>query len=79
MASKNQLDRKNFAALLSDVKQRIATSQTRAMLAVNSERNIKRMLAFHRDYPDTVVIVPQAVAQLPAAMGRNLEGVGHGA
>ena len=30
-----------------------------------SERNIKRMLAFYRDYPDPAVIVPQAVAQLP--------------
>ena len=32
-----------------------------------SERNIKRMLAFYRAYPDPAVIVPQAVAQLPAA------------
>ena len=31
-----------------------------------SERNIKRMLAFYRAYPDPAVIVPQAVAQLPA-------------
>jgi predicted nuclease of restriction endonuclease-like (RecB) superfamily len=29
-----------------------------------SERNIKRMLAFYRAYPDPTVIVPQAVAQL---------------
>jgi predicted nuclease of restriction endonuclease-like (RecB) superfamily len=31
-----------------------------------SERNIKRMLAFYRAYPDPAAIVPQAVAQLPA-------------
>jgi predicted nuclease of restriction endonuclease-like (RecB) superfamily len=30
-----------------------------------SERNIKRMLAFYRAYPDPTAIVPQAVAQLP--------------
>ena len=35
MASKNRLDRKSFVALLADVKQRIQTAQTRAMLAVN--------------------------------------------
>lgn len=32
-----------------------------------SERNIKRMLAFYRDYPDPNVIVPQAAAQLHVA------------
>lgn len=32
-----------------------------------SERNIKRMLAFYREYPDPDVIVPQPVAQLPAS------------
>ena len=32
-----------------------------------SERNIKRMLAFARAYPDPALIVPQAVAQLPAS------------
>jgi predicted nuclease of restriction endonuclease-like (RecB) superfamily len=31
-----------------------------------SVRNIKRMLAFFREYPDPAAIVPQAVAQLPA-------------
>jgi predicted nuclease of restriction endonuclease-like (RecB) superfamily len=31
-----------------------------------SERNIKRMLAFFRAYPDPSAIVPQPVAQLPA-------------
>lgn len=30
-----------------------------------SERNVKRMLAFHREYPSPDEIVPQAVAQLP--------------
>lgn len=30
-----------------------------------SERNIKRMLAFHRDYPDAPAIARQAAAQLP--------------
>ncbi len=37
MANKDQLSRKSFAALLADVKLRIQTAQTRAMLAVNSE------------------------------------------
>lgn len=37
MASRNQLDRKSFVALLTDVKLRIQTAQTRAMLVVNSE------------------------------------------
>ena len=32
-----------------------------------SERNIKRMVAFHRDYPQPADIVPQPVAQLPGA------------
>lgn len=32
-----------------------------------SERNIKRMLAFYRDYPDPSAIVPQVVAQLASA------------
>jgi hypothetical protein len=32
-----------------------------------SERNIKRMLAFHREYPNTKPIVPQAAAQLPSS------------
>jgi predicted nuclease of restriction endonuclease-like (RecB) superfamily len=32
-----------------------------------SERNIKRMLAFYRDYPDPDAIVPQAAAQLHSA------------
>jgi hypothetical protein len=31
-----------------------------------SERNIKRMLAFYRAYPDPMSIVPQAAAQLPS-------------
>jgi predicted nuclease of restriction endonuclease-like (RecB) superfamily len=116
--------RSDFAALLSDVKGRIQSAQTRAVLAANaelvrlywdigriieerqrregwgtgviprlarelhnelpelkgfSERNIGRMIAFHREYPDPAAIlpeplakldgptiVPQAVAQLPA-------------
>ncbi len=37
MASNDQLDRKSFTALLADVKLRIQTAQTRAILAVNSE------------------------------------------
>lgn len=102
--------RSDFAALLADVKDRIQSAQTRAVLAVNaelvrlywdigriiddrqqregwgaaviprlarelhnelpelkgfSERNIKRMLAFHRAYPSPEGIVPQAAAQLP--------------
>jgi predicted nuclease of restriction endonuclease-like (RecB) superfamily len=101
--------RSGFPALLADVKQRIQTAQTRAMLAVNSElvrlywdighiiaqrqkragwgagviprlaqelknempelkgfseRNIGRMIAFHRQYPDPSSILPQAVAEL---------------
>lgn len=98
----------DYAALLSDIKQRVRHGQTRAMLAVNaelirlywdigaliharqqqegwgagviprlardlhnelpeekgfSERNIKRMLAFYREYPH-LQFVPQAVAQM---------------
>lgn len=109
MPSKNQLDRKSFVALLADVKLRIQSAQTRAMLAVNSElvrlywdigrmidvrqrfegwgsgviprlaaelknempelkgfseRNIGRMIAFHREYPEPTAILPQAVAKL---------------
>lgn len=104
--------RSDFAALLSDVKGRIQSVQTRAVLAVNaelvrlywdigqiiadrqrregwgaaviprlalklknelpdlkgfSERNITRMLAFHRDYPDPIAMGQQPVAQLPAS------------
>ena len=104
-----------FAALLADIKGRIQSAQTRAVLAVNqelvrlywdigriinqrqtregwgtaviprlaralhnelpelkgfSERNIKRMLAFHREYPvlapPVLVKVPPPVAQSPA-------------
>lgn len=96
--------RSDFAALLADVKQRIQSAQTRAMLAVNaelvrlywdigriidgrqqregwgaaviprlalalknelpelkgfSERNIKRMLAFYREYTDPFMLPPQ--------------------
>ncbi len=32
-----------------------------------SERNIKRMLAFHRDYPDPIAMWHQVVAPLPAS------------
>jgi hypothetical protein len=32
-----------------------------------SERNLKRMLAFHRAYADASEFVPQAVAQMPAS------------
>jgi len=105
--------RADFLSLLSDVKERIQTVQTRAMLAVNSElvrlywdigriidnrqrsegwgagviprlskalknelpelkgfseRNIKLMLAFHREYPDPNAIVQPAVAQLPGGL-----------
>jgi len=38
-----------------------------------SERNIKRMLRFHREYPDTLPKVPQPVAQLQSA--KNTEQV----
>jgi predicted nuclease of restriction endonuclease-like (RecB) superfamily len=103
--------RSDFAALLADVKGRIQSAQTRAVLAVNSElvrlywdigkiiderqrhegwgaaviprlaaelrnelpdlkgfseRNIKRMLAFHREYPKSGGFVQQPLAQLPA-------------
>jgi predicted nuclease of restriction endonuclease-like (RecB) superfamily len=97
----------DYAALLSEIKSRIQSAQTRAVLAVNtelirlywqighmlhgrqeaegwgaaviprlaqdignalpevkgfSERNLKRMLAFYRAYPDEPDFVPQAVA-----------------
>ena len=116
MAAKRQakkqatIVRSDFAALLADVKGRIQSAQTRAVLAVNSElvrlywdigrmiderqqregwgaaviphlaaelknelpelkgfseRNIKRMLAFYREYADPTAIVQPAVAQLP--------------
>ncbi|HQK88827.1 MAG TPA: DUF1016 N-terminal domain-containing protein, partial [Acidobacteriota bacterium] len=37
MERNDKLDRKNFAALLADVKLRIQAAQTRAVVAVNSE------------------------------------------
>jgi predicted nuclease of restriction endonuclease-like (RecB) superfamily len=37
-----------------------------------SERNIKRMLAFARQYPELLPIVPQAVAQLPGRGTREI-------
>jgi predicted nuclease of restriction endonuclease-like (RecB) superfamily len=103
----------DFAALLADVKGRIQSAQTRAVLAVNaelvrlywdigriiddrqhregwgaaviprlalelknelpdlkgfSERNIKRMLAFHREYPDPIAILHQPAAKLRAKL-----------
>ena len=109
-ASKNV--RSDFAVLLADVKGRIQSAQTRAVLAVNaelvrlywdigriiddrqrregwgagviprlarelhnelpeqkgfSERNIKRMLAFYREYPEPVAILPSSVAKFPEA------------
>lgn len=111
-----------FTDLLGEVKLRIHTSQTRAILSVNAEliqlywdigrliedrqqregwgaaviprlsselrnelpelkgfskRNIKRMLAFHREYPSPDEFVPQAVAQIegdtvsPQAMAKT--------
>jgi predicted nuclease of restriction endonuclease-like (RecB) superfamily len=102
---------KHFADLLSEVKGRIQSAQTRAVVSVNaelvrlywdigriiaerqrregwgaaviprlslelknelpelkgfSERNIKRMLAFYRAYPDPAAIVPQPAAQFPS-------------
>lgn len=107
---KSAVVRSDFAALLGDVKGRIQSAQTRAVLAVNaelvrlywdigriiddrqqregwgaaviprlakalknelpelkgfSERNIKLMLAFHREYPNPGEFVQQAVAQMP--------------
>lgn len=112
MAGKKKSDtsaEKGFTTLVADIKGRIQSAQTRAILAVNSElvrlywdigkliderqkhegwgaaviprlarelhnelselkgfseRNIKSMLAFHREYPDPAAIVQQAVAQL---------------
>lgn len=109
---KTATDHSDFAALLVDVKGRIQTAQTRAVLAVNSElvrlywdigriiderqqsegwgaaviprlskalhnelpeikgfseRNIKLMLAFYREYPDAGEIVQQLVAQIPGS------------
>lgn len=37
-----------------------------------SERNLKRMLAFFRAYPDAAEFVPQAVAQMPAALAQKM-------
>jgi predicted nuclease of restriction endonuclease-like (RecB) superfamily len=112
MADKAPVKSKDFASLIAEVKDRIQSAQTRAVLAVNSElvrlywdigriidarqkregwgaaviprlaaelknelpklkgfseRNIKRMLAFYRDYPDPSAIVPQTAAQLHPA------------
>jgi len=112
MERNDKLDRKNFAALLADVKLRIQAAQTRAVVAVNSEmvhlywgigriihvrqkregwgaaviprlaaelknelpdvkgfseRNIGRMIAFYRSYPEPSAILPQAVAKLTTA------------
>lgn len=111
MAGKQPKKAEDFAALLADVKGRIQTAQTRAVLAVNarlvrlywdigriidqrqdqegwgaavvprlaselknelpelkgfSERNIKRMLAFHRAYP-----LPKALRQCPPSERRR--------
>jgi predicted nuclease of restriction endonuclease-like (RecB) superfamily len=121
MVDKNPPVLENYSTLLADIKQRIGQSQTRAILAVNSElislywsigqlldsrqkqegwgarvipqlsldirnelpdikgfseRNIKQMLAFYREYPDLLLpsttkksvpipIVQPVVAQLP--------------
>ena len=35
------------------------------------ERNIKRMLRFYREYPDTLPIVPQPVAQFQQADNKD--------
>ncbi len=122
MAGERQMDRKSFAVLLADVKQRIQVAQTRAMLTVNSElvrlywdigrmiddrqkiegwgagviprlatelknempelkgfseRNIKRMLAFYRKYPEPASKVPQPVAQLPETILWNIPWAHH--
>ncbi|OGA56304.1 MAG: hypothetical protein A3F77_14400 [Betaproteobacteria bacterium RIFCSPLOWO2_12_FULL_67_28] len=116
---------RDFAALVTDVKDRIQSAQARAVLAVNaelvrlywdigriidqrqkregwgaaviprlalelknelpelkgfSERNIKRMLAFHRMYPNPEALSPPAVAMLtpggkvPQAMAQTRLG-----
>jgi len=106
----------DFAGLLADVKGRIRSAQTRAVLAANaelvrlywdvgrliderqrregwgaeliprlalelktdqpgqmgfSERNIKRMLVFHREYPSPATIMQAGLHQLPAPMRRS--------
>jgi len=111
-ANSKAVAKTGFSALVAEVKGRIQTAQTRAVLAVNaelvrlywdigqiiherqrhegwgagviprlarelqnklselkgfSERNIKRMQAFYRAYPNPGAIAPQAVAQFPAA------------
>lgn len=112
MSRKNAIVRFDFATLLADVKGRIQTAQTRAILAVNaelvrlywdigriiderqqregwgaaviprlarelhnelpelkgfSERNIGRMIAFYRAYPEPAAILPDPLAKLPAS------------
>lgn len=116
MASRKPEDvpvRSDFAALLTDVKSRIQSAQTRAVLAVNaelvrlywdigriiaerqqqagwgaaviprlanelknelpevkgfSERNIGRMIAFYREYPNPAALLPQPAAKLPDSL-----------
>ncbi len=112
-SSKMEIGRTEFAALVADIKGRIQSGQTRAVLAVNaelvllywdigriiserqkregwgaavvprlalelknelpeikgfSERNIDRMIAFHRAYPVPVEFSPPPVAKLPVAI-----------
>jgi hypothetical protein len=108
--------RSNFATLLTEIKGRIQSAQTRAVLGVNSElvrlywdigrmiderqaregwgaaviprlaralhnelpelkgfseRNIKLMLAFYREYPNPSEFVQPAVAQMPSGRGSS--------
>jgi hypothetical protein len=43
-----------------------------------SERNLKYMIRFYREYPNLGIIGQPAVAQLPSASGRGQPNAGHG-
>jgi len=67
------LARSDFATLLADVKGRIRSAQTRAVLAVNAELvrlywDIGRMIAFYREYRDPAAICLQRAPTHPPTL-----------